>query len=407
VIAARSVRWAAVAAAVLLAPAPRALAEARPLLVVLDVVGAPAVVKATRDVLADLLARIAIEVAAESPPDRRPLARVVIDLSSGPGAPSVTLTVGPPWTIISRRALDAGAPREVLIESAAEVAYLAVQTRARAVGVLPADAGGAVPPDDPAAPGPEAATRAGAQTTTATEATAATAATTMIARSETGDAVAAPVPPSAPRPSFGIDVGVLAALQTRSFASGSFTAGGAGGALTIGLRRSRLGPALTLAAAYLQPLTAADPYGPPNPTIVSTRVTPTVRLVCARWLAVQLGPALMLDALNTPAPGPSMPGPPMGGPGPSPGGPPPAAGMATWTLQVSAGAEAQAIVRITGRAHAFLAGSAGLRLSGGGNPRSGGQPGPGGYPAPSASRWSSSFLAGLSFTMAGRTPTAD
>ena len=102
----------------------------------LHVVSSPAEARETREVLADLLSRIEIGI-TDAPSATQPsLVDVEIDLSTGHGGPFVALSTRELPAIICRRFLSPQASREVLIESAAEVAYAAVESRARALGVL-------------------------------------------------------------------------------------------------------------------------------------------------------------------------------------------------------------------------------------------------------------------------------
>ena len=127
---ARSLRWAVLVAGLVCAGRAGAAVE-EGTVVSLHVVASPAEARATREVLADLLSRIEIGI-ADAPSATQPsLVDVEIDLSTGHGGPFVALATREPPAIICRRSLSPQASREVLIESAAEVAYAAVESRAR------------------------------------------------------------------------------------------------------------------------------------------------------------------------------------------------------------------------------------------------------------------------------------
>ncbi len=368
-------RWPCCAALAALVLAPRARAAA-PVVVTLHVAAAPAEARETREVLADLLARIGIDIVGDEAAGPPPLVDVRIDLSPAPPAPFVALAASQPSTIICRRQLDPKASREVLIESAAEIAYTAVETRARALGVLRAEAESAPPPNGTRTPSP-----------------------TVVAPAASEPEVAVHVTPAvaASRPTYGVDAAAFATLQVRDFGGGPASAEGAGGALTWGLRRSRLGPALTAAFTYVRPIETDASSA--NLSIFSVRLTPTVNALAFSRAALQVGPSLTVDVLRFGATPPFITG--------QQPAAAPAIGAAS-LVAVAAGAEARLSIRVAGGAYLFLAGTGDRQLTQTGlSPRG---PGPGmqggpGEPAPSS--WRSSFLAGLAFTVAGRSATPD
>ena len=132
--------WPVLAAAVLLSAGRARAAVDEGAVVSLRVVAPAAEAHATREVLADLLSRIGVGIADAASVAQPSLVDVEIDLTAGHGGPFVALSTREPVAIICRRFLNPQASREVLIESAAEVAYAAVESRARARGVLRAAA---------------------------------------------------------------------------------------------------------------------------------------------------------------------------------------------------------------------------------------------------------------------------
>jgi hypothetical protein len=347
--------------------------------VTLHVVASSAEARATREVLAELLSRIGIGFADGA--GTTPLADVEIDLSAAHGGPSVTLSTREPAGLLCRRFLSSHASREVLIESAAEVAYAAVESRARALGVVRDEVAPASPPTPKNGPPPAAQTEIAAADTAAP----------VLRTQAISDAA---------RPGYGVDAAAFAEMQVR--AAGPRPTAGGGAAVTFGLRAVRLDPALTLGLSYLRAVGAEDPAAPANISMVSTRIGATVDALAFRWFSVQLGPSLSLDFVRGDAPT-FMPGP---GPGlmPMPGATQSFSGLAIW-----AGGDARVSVRVTQSAHVFLAAGAGYQLRQGGPARKGGAGPPNGavgVPAQwmdeGVSGWRSSLVVGLAFTLAGR-----
>ena len=351
----------------------------------LHVVSSPAEARETREVLANLLSRIAIGI-VDAPSATRPsLVDVEIDLSTGHGGPFVALSTREPPAIICRRSLSPQASREVLIESAAEVAYAAVESRARALGVLRDGAVAA----EPAGAGPQNA-RPPAAPPPQPELTV------------TGDAVAlqAQATNDGPVPGYGVDAAAFAEMQLRGFGSGLPAAGG-GAAVTFSLRGIRLDPALVLGVSYLRSIGLEDPAAPGNLSMVSARIGATVNALGFRGISLQVGPTLALDVVRGDAPVfTSGPGPVMM---PIPGTTESFSGLAVW-----AGGAARLSIRVARSSHIFVAGGGDYQLrEAGPRPAGGGLPtGAIGAPAQrmdeGPSGWRSSFLIGLAFTLAGR-----
>lgn len=105
--------------------------------ITLRVVGSRDEARSMRETLADLLSRVGIDIAPEPTAGRAVLVDVAVDLSGGP---FVQITADHPPVTICRRQLDANASRDVLIETAAQVVYTAVETRARTQGLIVAAA---------------------------------------------------------------------------------------------------------------------------------------------------------------------------------------------------------------------------------------------------------------------------
>jgi hypothetical protein len=366
-----------------LACADRARAAAEESAVVsLRVVSSPAEAREMREALADLLSRLEIGIDDAPSAMRRSLVDVEIDLSTGRGGPFVALSTREPPAIVCRRFLSPQASREVLIESAAEVAYAAIESRARALGVLRAgEPAIAVPPSTPpfARPPPPAITVAGDPAALQTKAT--------------NDAAL---------PGYGVDAAAFAEMQTRGFGSGLLTAGG-GAAVTLGLRGIRLAPALVLGLSYLRSVGVEDPAGPGNFSMVSTRLGATVNALGFRWISLQVGPALAVEVVRGDVPVfMSGPGPVMM---PMPGATNSFSGLGVW-----AGGTARLSIRVAERSHVFVAagGDYQLRQAGPLRPAGGGGPPNGAVGAApqgidgASSGWRSSFVIGLTFTLAGR-----
>jgi hypothetical protein len=389
------------------------VADASPT-ITLRVVGSRDDARAMRETLGDLLWRIGIAIAPE-PPDGRPtLVDVTVDLSSGAGAPFVELTAEHPPVTICRRQLDTRASREVLIETAAQVVYTAVETRARTQGIVRAGAGSV------------AATGNGAAEIGATVA--------PIPADGAGD-LRAVVPARTTAGWSGVDVAALAETRIQGRDASRPSAGG-GLALTWAWRRQALGPALTVGVEYQRPVAAGDPDNAAHLGTVSVRLTPTINALALRWMTLQVGPSLAVDVSRsdgpaslggTATPPPIMGGPfggPMGGPamGPAPGpimGPAPGSTTAPTTgsgadtysaVAFSAGAFTRWSVRVSRSAQLFAAAAVENRLGYTGSFRPPVGPGPNGGPPAggtptSASTWRSSLLAGIAFTVAGRPAT--
>jgi hypothetical protein len=381
----RRARWVLLATAIAIATGARAAGEERTVISV-HVAGSPVEARETRAVLADLLSRIGIGIVDGGPAATQPpLVDVEIDLSTSQGGPLVVVATPQPHAIICRRALNPQASREVLIESAAEVAYAAVESRARIVGVLPAQpvepaAVGTQPPATPAPPPDVAAVRAVVADTAPLEAHA--------------SAVAA-------LPWYGVDAAAFAEMQLRNAGAGPPATGG-GAAVTFGFRRIRLDPALGLALSYLRPARVADPAIPRDVSLISTRLVATVDAFRFGRISVQLGPSLAVDVVRGEAPQFT------------PGGPPPVSMMqptgetASFSrLAIWAGGSARLSLRVAGSSYLFVASGADYELRQPASPRPTGFGGPP-VGAPTAgpdygpSGWRSSFVVGLAFTLAGR-----
>jgi len=383
---ARSIRR-AVLAATLVAIAGRAHAavDERPL-VSLHVVASPAEARETQAVLADLLARIDIGIADVSAAKQASLVDVEIDLSADGGAPFVSIATRARPAIISRRSLSPQASRQVLMESAAEIAYAAVASHARALGILAAGAAGAPPVEPPNAP------PAPADPTRRPE----------IAALGAGAAAALRAQPAGDpgAPGYRVDAATFAEMQLRGVGSSLSMAGG-GAAVSCSLRRIRLSPAIALALGYLRAVAGEDPAAPADLSVVSARLATTVDALAVRWISLQLGPALAADVVRGSVPS-FMPG-----PGPAMmmiGESVPFSGVALW-----AGGTARLSVHVGGRFQLFVATGADYQLRQAGPP-AGRAGGPTGAPPPSGfapSPWRSSLLAGLAFTVAGQAPTTD
>jgi len=376
----RSIGCALLAITALVNPSRARAAVEEGAVVRVHIVSSPAEARTTREVLADLLSRIGIGF-ADGAGATPPLVDVEIDLSTGRGGPSVTLTTREPPVLICRRFLSPQASREVLIESAAEVAYAAVESRARALGVVH-EAG----PPAPAA-GPQSQTPPAPQADLAAVVDAG--APTLHTRAAS----------DGPMPRYGVDAAAFAEMQVRD--AGARPAAGGGAAVTFGLRGFRLDPALTLGLSYLRAVGVEDPAAP-NLSMVSTRIGATVDALAFRWISVQIGPSLSLDFVRGDAPA-FMPGP---GPGimPVPGATQSFSGLAIW-----AGGSARVSVRVTQSAHVFLAAGADYQMRQAGPARmvAGGPPnGAVGVPAQWMDEglpgWRSSLVVGLAFTLAGR-----
>jgi hypothetical protein len=384
--AARALRWALVAAAVALGVG-RAHAAGHPTPVVaLRIVASPVETREVRQVVADLLSRIGLGLAEGPADEERASVDVEIDLSKDGGAPFVVLSTRRPHAVVWRRPLSAAASRKVLIESAAEVAYVAVESLARARGILPGDADTAPPAapvgdEGPTSPSPRkpelVAEGAGAAPALRTDA-----------------------PASAGTPGYGVDAAALGEMHARGLGGGQSSAGG-GFALILSLRALRLAPAVALAVTYLRPIGAERPFGPADLSITSARLGAGVTALRSRAISLQLGPSLALAVVRGDA-SPSMPGPM----------PPtmmlPAGATSFSALEIWAGATARLALRVGGGAHLFLEGGADyeLRQPGSSPPRGPGpsagvDPGP--FPTTSSSSpWRMCLLTGLAFTLAGQ-----
>jgi len=390
--------------------------------ITLRVVGSRDEARSMRETLADLLSRAGIDIAAE--PAAAVLVDVTVDLSGGTGGPFVELTTREPPSTIGRRQLDASVSRDVLIETAAQVVYTAVETRARTQGLIAGGTGGL---GDPAS---AAASSGGAP---------------PIAPLQTGGAAdlraQAPVPVRAA--SYGVDVAALAETRIQRLDPSRPTAGG-GLALTWASRRRALGPALTAAFEVQRPVAAGDPDTAAHLTTISVRLIPTIDAIARRWTTLQVGPSLAFDVSRGDAPvfagnplspqmtgGGGPPGAPAGGPAPvagatgpmtgpigapgpaatgglpagSAGGPPAGAASGFSALALSAGGFARWSVRIGRHAQLFAAAGVERRLTYAGSSRPSAGQGPNaGDPAAGpggASSWRSSLLAGIAFTVAG------
>ncbi|MFL5308418.1 MAG: hypothetical protein ACJ8F1_24615 [Polyangia bacterium] len=395
-----------------------------------DLSGAPAITlrvagsrdeaRSMRETLADLLSRVGIDIVPEPGAGRAVLVDVTVDLS---GTPFVELTAAHPPVTICRRPLDAKVSRDVLIETAAQVVYTAVETRARTQGLIAATADPLAPssPEPPnAAPSP-----AGPIAPIPTD-----------GRGDLRAQAAAPVRAA----SYGIDVAAIAETRIQHLDPSRPTAGG-GLALTWASRRRVLGPALTAAVEVQRPVAAGDPATAAHLNIISVRLIPTVNAVARRWMALQIGPSLALDVSRGDAAvlstGPAAPTPMMGGPtggppaglaggpgpvsgstggpaagpptGPGPvtgptGGPPTGSTARSFSgVALSAGAFARWSIRIGRHAQLFAAADVEHRLSyaESSRPISGQGPNAVGAAAPGPSTWRSSLLAGIAFTVAG------
>jgi hypothetical protein len=384
----RRQQWVLLAAAVVTIAGRARAAGEEGAVIRLRVAGSPAEARATRAVLAELLSRVGIGIADDgSALTAPPLADVEIDLSTGHGGPFVLLATGQPPAIICRRPLSPQASREVLIESAAEVAYAAVESRERAVDVVRADA---------VAPAP--AGRTGEQPPAAPPDRAAVG--TVIADAAPLRAQASPV---AALPWYGVDAAAFAEMQLRNLGAGLPATGG-GAAVTFGLRGIRLDPALVLALSYLRSVGLADPAAPRELSVVSTRLGVTVDAVRLGRIALQVGPSLAADVVRGEAPQFT------------PGGPPPASMMQPTgettsfsRLAIWAGGSTRLSLQIARGSYLFVAAGADYELRQPASPRPAvfGGPPNGASGAPSGndggpSGWRSSFLVGLAFTLAGR-----
>jgi hypothetical protein len=355
----------------------------------LRVVASPAEAREMRAVLADLLSRIDVGIADDGPAATQPsLVDVEIDLSTGNGGPFVVLTTRQPRAIICRRLLSPQASREVLIESAAEVAYAAVESRARVVGVLRADT---------VEPPPEGRNIERAPATRPPQADVA-AVGTIVADAA---ALQARASNDAAPPWYGVDAAGFAEVQLRNAAAGAPATGG-GAAVTLGLRGIRFDPALVLALSYLRPAGSVDPAAPRDLSIVSTRLGATVDAFGFRWISLQVGPSLALDVVRGEVPQ-FTPGPPPAFMMQMTGETASFSGLAIW-----AGGSARLSIRVARSSHFFVAAGADYQLRQAGSPRPpvGGPPN-GANVAPlwsdsGPSGWRSSFLVGLAFTLAGR-----
>ena len=375
--------------------------------ITLRVLGSPDMARAMRETLADLLSRVGIDIAAE-PTGRTVLVDVAVDLSSGSGAPFVELTADRPPVTICRRQLDANASRDVLIETAAQVVYTAVETRARTQGLIaPAAA-----PLATAAPRARPRSRASRPTDGAT----------FGPRCPRRSARRRTASTWRRLPRRGSSVWIPAARRRRRARP------------HVGLARRALGPALTGAVEVQRPVAAGDPDTAAHLSTVSVRVIPTVNAFARRWTALQVGPSARVRLSRGDAPAfPDRARRPrradMGGPtgaprrarsrpwdrrpgrwrGRSPGtggltGGPPAGSTARGfsAVALSAGAFARWSFRIGQHAQLFAAADVERRLSYAESARPNADQGPNGVGTPAGpSTWRSSLLAGVAFTVAG------
>jgi hypothetical protein len=208
-------------------------------------------------------------------------------------------------------------------------------------------------------------------------------------------------------PGYGLDVSALAETQLHGFGAGLVAAGG-GAAVTWSWRRSRIAPTLGVAVTYLRPISRVDPIalGPFNDlSIISSKLVATIDALTFRRVRLEVGSSLAFDVLQVAAP------PATGGPYPAmmPGESGSSSALAIW-----AGATTRLSICVSRRVRVFVAAGADYQLRQPPAPAQGGGPGPpnGGYGAPSPasfepSFWRSSFLTGMAFTLAGRTPSAD
>jgi hypothetical protein len=369
----------------------RARADGVATTVTLHVVASPAEAREAREVLADLLSRIEIGIADEAMPKERSLVDVKIDLSIGREAPFVLLTSGRPPAVICRRSLTPQTSRQVLIESAAEVAYAAVETRARALGLLESGQG------EPATAG----------TSDRSPPAGVTPAPEVVAGAADATSLRARAPNDSGAPGYGLDVSALAETQLHGFGAGLVAAGGGAG-VTWSWRRPRIAPTLGVAVTYLRPVSRVDPlaFGPFNDlSIISSKLAATVDALAFRRVRLQVGSSLAFDVLQVAAP-------------PATGGPYPAmmagASGSSSALAIWAGATTRLSICVSQRVQIFVAAGADYQLRQPPGPPQAGGPGTpnGGYGAPSPasfepSVWRSSFLTGMAFTLAGRPPSAD
>jgi hypothetical protein len=251
----------------------RAPAAATPGVVWLELHAAPEEATTLRATLAELCARLEL-VLRDGPGSGEAVAKLSIDLSrAAPGG--VVVRSGNDGRLILRRSLPVDSSRPVVLESAATIAYTALETL-----VQESQQGPQRRPDERAA----------------------TAATSGPAREPTITQVG----PAAPRPAhFGLEVAPLFQVRTGEVQRATAWGGGlrAGG----GWRSVPLEPAFALTGTLRQATAAVRTY--------SLRLSATATLLSLRGVAFQTGPSFARESTTWSAPNPGMYG--MGPPPPA------------------------------------------------------------------------------------------